>query len=136
MTKIKIEIDLDDLIQTNKSPDIQPELRHLPTVPAEYNNEWMDQDKVWYKTYTKGEYRWVRTEGRGFDPTTCKDIIIRMSPGNTDVLLDEMIGYHPEYGEITYDDYPENMYIQSERLRQLERLGYEEGEDNFVTFID
>ncbi len=74
-------------------------------------------------------------EGRGESPAECTDIIIRMSPGNTDTLTDTPTGYHPDYGEIAYDDYPENMYVQSERLRQLEDLGYEEGESNFTELI-
>ena len=135
MTKIKIEIDLDDLIQTNK-PEVVT-ASQLPTVPADYNTlEGLNNQKVWYKEYTKGSYKFIRIEGRGETPESCTDIIIRMSPGNSDLLYDNPTGYHPEYGEFTYDDYPENMYIQSERLRQLEDAGYVEGSDNFVSLVE
>lgn len=136
--KVKIEIDLDDLKNINADPvpvdDVKP--RFLPTVDAAYNNEWLSQDKVWYKTYTKGEYRWVRMEGRGESPSNCKDIIIRMSPGNTDMLRDEDRGYDLEHGDVIYDDHPDNLYVQCVRLRQLEAIGYEESENNFVELID
>ena len=136
MTKIKIEIDLDDLIQAGTDPVPEEEPRFLPTVDAAYNNEWLSQDKVWYKTYVKGNYRWVRIEGRGESPSNCKDIIIRMSPGNTDMLRDEERGYDLEHGDVVFDDHPNNLYIQSVRLRQLEAIGYEESENNFVELID
>ena len=136
--KLKIEIDLDDLRQTGTGSTPQPEEepRFLPTVDAAYNNEWLSQDKVWYKTYVKGNYRWVRIEGRGESPSNCKDIIIRMSPGNTDMLRDEERGYDLEHGDVVFDDHPNNLYIQSVRLRQLEAIGYEESENNFVELID
>ena len=134
--KLKIELDLDDLINARHDHHEQPEQSRLPTVPAEYNNEWMSQGTVWHKTYTKGEYRWVRMEGRGESPAECADIIVRMSPGNTDKLIDEEMCYHPKYGTVRYDDYPENMYVQSEKLQQLVGMGYEEGDDNFVELVD
>jgi len=134
MVKIKIELDLEDLINVNQASDITRS--HLPTVPADYNTlEGLDNGKVWYKQYNKGNYKWVRVEGRGESPEDCRNIIIRMSPGNTDVLEDEMTCQHPEYGEVSYEDYPENMYIQTERLRQLEDVGYVEGGDNLVPMV-
>lgn len=136
--KLKIEIDLDDLkrVDTDHTHVPEEEPRVLPTVDAAYNNEWLSQDKVWYKTYRKGNYRWVRIEGRGDNPSNCKDIIIRMSPGNTDTLHDEERGYDLEHGDVIYDEHPNNLYIQSVRLRQLEEIGYEESENNFVELID
>lgn len=138
MVKLRIEIDLDDLkdMSTDPIPEDKIEPRFLPTVDTSYNNEWMNNEKVWYKTYTKGQYRWVRIEGRGPNPAECKDIIIRMSPGNTDKLRDEERGYDLEHGDVVYDENPDNLYIQSVRLRQLEAIGYEEGENNFVELID
>ncbi len=138
MVKLKIEIDLDDLenMGTDQVPVDEIEPRFLPTVDASYNNQWLNNEKVWYKTYTKGHYRWVRIEGRGANPSECKDIVIRMSPGNTDKLRDEESGYDMEHGDVVYDESPDNLYVQSVRLRQLEAIGYEEGEDNFVELID
>ena len=133
MVKIKIELDLEDLINVNQASDITRS--HLPTVPADYDTQHgLNNQKIWYKTYEKG-MRWVTMEGRGETPLDCTDIIIRMSPGNTDVLEDEMTCQHPEYGEVSYEDYPENMYIQTERLRQLEDIGYVEGGDNLVPMV-
>ncbi len=136
--KLKIEIDLDDLIDigTDPVPVDEVEPRFLPTVDASYNNEWLNNEKVWYKTYRKGNYRWVRIEGRGEDPSKCKDIIIRMSPGNSDKLRDEERGYDLERGDVVYDENPDDLYIQSVRLRQLESIGYEVYEDNFTELID
>ena len=136
--KLKIEIDLDDLIDigTDPVPVDEVEPRFLPTVDASYNNEWLNNEKVWYKTYRKGNYRWVRIEGRGEDPSKCKDIIIRMSPGNSDKLRDEERGYDLECGDVVYDENPDDLYIQSVRLRQLESIGYEVYEDNFTELID
>ena len=131
--KIKLEIDINNLINTNISTHEQK--REIPTVDASYNNEWLNQEKVWYKIYKNGESRWVRIEGRGEDCMTCHDIIFRKSPGNTDTLIDTPTGYHPNFGDVTFDDYPENMYVQSERLRQLEQLNYVEGEDNFIELV-
>lgn len=132
MVKLKIELDLNDLI--NQTPDTVQS--HLPTVPAHYNSlEGLDNGTVWYKDYKKGDYKWIRMEGRGESPTECENIIIRMSPGNTDVLLDEKRCYHSEYGNVAYDDYPNNLYVQSERLRQLKKVGYVEGENNFVELV-
>ena len=128
--KLKIEIDLGDLPH-----DHHEHSTNLPTVPADYDTQHgLNNQKVWYKTYEKG-MRWVTMEGRGEAPLNCTDIIIRMSPGNTDVLEDETVCQHPEYGEVLYEDYPENMYIQTERLRQLEALGYAEGGDNLVALV-
>jgi len=137
MVKLKIEIDLDDLgdMSTDPIPVDEVEPRFLPTVDASYNNEWMNNEKVWYKTYTKGQYRWVRIEGRGEEPSKCKDIIIRLSPGNTDKLRDEERGYDLEHGDVIYDEHPDNLYIQSERLSQLKLLGYEENENNLPKLI-
>ncbi len=59
-----------------------------------------------------------------------------MSPGNTDKLRDEERGYDMEHGDVVYDENPDNLYVQAVRLRQLETIGYEEGEDNFVELID
>jgi hypothetical protein len=134
--KLKIEIDLDGLTQTNISHD-DTSTKYLPTVSADYNTlEGLNNQKVWYKEYKKGAYKFIRMEGRGETPESCTDIIIRMSPGNQDVLYDNPTGYHPDYGEFTYDDYPENMYIQSERLRQSEEVGYIEGSSNLTELID
>lgn len=133
--KIKVEIDLLNLINTDRSPE-KP-FRQLPTVDAEYGRFGLNNSKVWYKTYTKGESRWVRMEGRGDGgPHNCTDIIVRMSPGNTDILEDEDVYYDSIHGMVTYDDYPNDLRIQSEKLRQLERLGYEESDDNFPELID
>lgn len=133
--KIKVEIDLLNLINTDRSPE-KP-FRQLPTVDAEYGRFGLNNGKVWYKTYTKGESRWVRMEGRSDGgPHNCTDIIVRMSPGNTDILEDEDVYYDSIHGMVTYDDYPNDLRIQSEKLRQLERLGYEESDDNFVELID
>ena len=133
--KIKVEIDLLNLINTDRSPE-KP-FRQLPTVDAEYGRFGLNNGKVWYKTYTKGESRWVRMEGRSDGgPHDCTDIIVRMSPGNTDILEDEDVYYDSIHGMVTYDDYPNDLRIQSEKLRQLERLGYEESDDNFPELID
>ena len=98
--------------------------------------EGLDNLPVWYKIYTKGEYKWIRIEGRGMLPQECEDIIIRMSPGNTDTLIDEETCQDVDGKIIRYDDYPGNMYIQSEKLRQLINMGYEENEDNFTPLIE
>ena len=135
MVKLKIEIDLGDLVQNNIVSE-KP-FRQLPTVDAEYGRFGLNNGKVWYKTYTKGESRWVRMEGRSDGgPHNCTDIIVRMSPGNTDILEDKDYYTDPIRGEVTYDDYPNDLYVQSEKLRQLERLGYEESENNFPELID
>lgn len=136
--KLKIEIDLDGLKDTGTDsvPVNEVAPRFLPTVDASYNNEWLNNEKVWYKTYRKGNYRWVRIEGRGGDPSNCEDIIIRTSPGNTDMLRDEDRGYDLEHGDVIYDEQPNNLYVQSVRLRQLEAIGYEDSEDNFTELID
>ena len=132
MVGITIQIDLNDLINTKQHHD-HP---RLPTVPADYNTlEGLDNGKVWFKQYNKGDYKWVRIEGRGESPESVQNIIIRMSPGNVDTLEDEDVCYSAVYGEVNYADYPENMYIQSERLRQLEQLNYVEGEDNFIELV-
>lgn len=139
MAKIIIQIDLDDLknINTDSLPVDEVKPRFLPTVPANYNTlEGLNNEKVWFKTYAKGNYRWIRIEGRGESPSKCADIIIRMSPGNTDLLRDEERGYDPEHGDVVYDEHPDNLYIQSIRLRQLEAIGYEEAENNLTELID
>ena len=135
MVKLTIQIDLEDLVNVNQANDVVRS--QLPTVPADYDTQQsLNNQKVWYKTYEKG-MRWVTMEGRGESPLNCTDIIIRMSPGNPDVLEDEEMCEHPKYGEVLYEDYPENMYIQSERLRQLEdMMGYVEGADNFAPMVD
>jgi len=135
MVKIKIELDLNDLLTAHHVSEPK-KVDSLPTVPADYNTlEGLNNGKVWYKQYNKGDYKWVRMESRGESPEECGNIIIRLSPGNTDVLNDEEMCYHSKYGDVVYDDYPKNMYVQSERLRQLEKIGYVEGEDNFIELV-
>lgn len=137
MVGIKIEINIDDLINNHRDISAHDKVREIPMVDASYNNEWLNQEKVWWKIYKRGEDRWIRIEGRGEDCMSCHDIIFRKSPGNVDILKDnEEMCHHPNYGTISYDDYPGNMYVQSEKLRQLIDLGYEEGESNFVELIE
>ena len=135
--KLKIEIDLDDLPRDHHDHHNRYEhSSNLPTVPANYNTlEGLDNGKVWYKQYNKGSIKWVRCEGRGESPTECGNIIIRMSPGNTDVLEDEEMFRDVSGVDVAYDDYPNDMYIQSERLAQLSDMGYIEGENNFIELV-
>ena len=132
--KIKIELHISDLINANNK--VNTKNSRLPTVPVNYNTlEGLQNGKVWYKEYNKGNYKWVRCEGRGNSPEECEDIIIRMSPGNTDELEDEEMFRDVSGVDVAYDDYPNDMYIQSKRLSQLRDMGYVEGEDNFIELV-
>ena len=129
--KVCIEIDLESLV-SHKDHHEEYHEKKLATVPVDFDNQrYLNNQKTWYQTYNKGQ-KWVRIEGRGQSPGECEDIIIRMSPGNTDELIDEEMVEIPGRGMVMYDDFSGNMYIQAQRLRQLIDVGYSIGDTNFV----
>lgn len=136
MVKVKIEIDLGSLVPHEDYHEEPEEKKILPTVDVDFDNQrYLNNQKTWYQTYNKGQ-KWVRIEGRGQSPGECEDIIIRMSPGNTDELIDEEICYIAGRGTLTYDDHPNDMYVQVARLHQLTERGYAVGENNFVELVN
>ena len=133
MVKVKIEIDLGSLVPHEDHHEEHEEKKILPTVPVDFDNQrYLNNQKTWYQTYSKGGSKWIRIEGRGESPSECEDIIIRMSPGNTDELIDEEMVEIPGRGMVMYDDFSGNMYVQAVRLQQLRNQGYSVGDTNFV----
>jgi hypothetical protein len=132
--KLKIEIDLDDLIPQN-TPE-KPEVTPLPVVHEHHDDALAERGTVWFKEMKMGEDRWYRIEGRGEDPLHVEHIVIKASPGNPDVLKDTITGYHWKYGGVVFSEYPENMYVQALKLDQLVDKGYVESRCNFPELVD
>jgi hypothetical protein len=129
--KLKIEIDLDGLPSNERI-----NVKTLPTIATPHDDQIADGREIWYRELKNGADRWVRIEGRGLSPLECENIIIRMSPGNPDVLEDVPTGYHDHYGVIVFDEHPNNLYIQSVKLESLKIIGYEDSRCNFPPLVD
>lgn len=127
--KVCIEIDLNELIQTKKQ-------KSVPIVETLHDDQSMESGALWFREFKNGEDRWFRIEGRGENPLNCTNIIFRSSPGNLDVLDDEITGYHPKYGNVVFSDFSSNMYVQSVKLDQLIDLGYKESRTNFPELVE
>jgi hypothetical protein len=124
--KISIEIDLNELMRGKEAKST------VPVVETEYDDQIAVGGSLWYKEFKKGEDRWFRIEGR----VDCTNITFRSSPGNSDILEEITMGYHPTYGNVIFNAYPSNMYVQAIKLDQLMAFGYDESRTNFPELVE